>query len=560
MDETPPEPGPRPAAAGAPEALPQAQAAAAALLAMSRAARSTTLYDAHNAMVLHHLADYQARFEAALRDHGTMTVAVSPFHLSVAGHVVYQERDREKSMAFRLHRDGVRRLRILAHATWDELLLLLQVVAVRCAAVRDQEEDTVTLLRRADFKGIQVESVDGFTPAEELPDPGGGAKVERAEPARPPAGWDTPLRKLPAPGPLSYAAVPAEALAAYREEREADAGGRLAISLAEDLLAEATRGGWPMPNRDLVAFFSELRDALLVDRKLASMRELVDVMARAGASDLRDLMLRSLGDGRTLDLVLDGLPEDSDKLPPEYVSFLPLLGAGAALDRLREPLPEGRRTLLVKLVLARLPREAELLLARLPGLEPALVRLLAEGLVARAPERAAELVRLLLTSHDEALRLEGLAAAALAAPGTVPVRSLCGLLDDGAEPVRIRAAELLGTQGDGTAAEPLRSRLESARRLSLPEAEALGRALARVAPVRSAEAFRAWMEPRGGFLRRVGAEARAREWAAIAGMGVLPGEEAESALRAHASRSDGEVRRHCFATLARRRREGERRG
>jgi len=92
------------------------------------------------------------------------------------------------------------------------------------------------------------------------------------------------------------------------------------------------------------------------------------------------------------------------------------------------------------------------------------------------------------------------------------------------------------------------------------EAEAIGRALARVAPVPAGERFAAWIDPKGRFLRGLNAQQRAQQWAAVAGTGMLPGAEAEASLRALSARSDGDLRRHCLATLARRRKEADGRG
>src|SRR3990172_6375389 len=159
--------------------------------------------------------------------------------------------------------------------------------------------------------------------------------------------------------------------------------------------------------------------------------------------------------GRTLDLVLATVPEDSARLPGELIPFLPMLGMEAVLDRLAGELPEGRRRLLTQIVLARLPREADAVLARLPTLEARLACDLVRGLVARAPERSNEVARQLLAQRDEALRLEGLAALEAAA-GEVPMRPLCELLRDASEVVRVRAAEVLGRRGDESILDALR--------------------------------------------------------------------------------------------------------
>ncbi|HEX7625221.1 MAG TPA: hypothetical protein VF400_16710, partial [Anaeromyxobacteraceae bacterium] len=65
--------------------------------------------------------------------------------------------------------------------------------------------------------------------------------------------------------------------------------------------------------------------------------------------------------------------------------------------------------------------------------------------------------------------------------------------------------------------------------------------------------FGTWLEPKTRFLRGLSAEQRAQQWAAVAGTGELPGTEAETSLQGLAERSEGDLRRHCLATLARRR-------
>ena len=538
---------------------PAAQAAAAALLALSRTARSFVLYDASNAVVRQLLAEYQAKMRDALDRHGEIAIELRPFDMLVGGEVVYHDADREKSLAFRLFRDGVRRLVFATRVTWDELLTLLEILAVRYTGVRQQEEDTVTLLRKAELHGIAIEAVEGFTPAEETPEPELEATAASARRYQPPAGWDTPLQKLPPPGPLAYREVSEDALADVRalgEDEGQDGVAELALSVARDLLAEAVRSGWPTPNRDLAAFFAELRDGLLADGQLASLRRLVDLLGEAGGGELRDGMLRGLGDARTLDLVLSSVPDDAAELPPDLVPFLPLLGIGAALDQLAPgatEVGEGRRRLLTKLVLARLPREADAVLARLPVLDIRLARDLARTIVARAPERSNEVARQLLAQRDEALRLEGLAALE-GAPGEVPLRPLCDLLHDASEAVRVRAVEVLGRRGDESVLDLLRGAIEDGHDVAPREAEALGRALAEIAPIAAARVFAGWVAPKARFLRGLSAPQRAQQWAAVAGIGSLPGAEHDAALNALAEQSEGELRRHCLATLVRRRR------
>src|SRR5512136_798858 len=80
---------------------PAGRAANAALRAISRTARSFLLYDPHNDAIRSFLEDLRARMEEALRAAGTLALEVRPFELVLNGEVVYLERDRERSLAFR---------------------------------------------------------------------------------------------------------------------------------------------------------------------------------------------------------------------------------------------------------------------------------------------------------------------------------------------------------------------------------------------------------------------------------------------------------------------------
>jgi len=545
-----PEPLDGPAPGERAPATPRARAAADAVMALARAARSFALYDASNTVIRQLIDAYRARFQAALGEFGELALDVAPTEIAQAGEVVYRDGDREKSLAFKLFRDGMRRITIAPSAGWQELLTFLEVVALRYTAVRSQEEDAVTLLRKASLPSFRLVVVEGVALDEERPEPVAPDAGERGAGARPPDGWDTPLPRLPAPAPLEWKEVPEVAVRALRRDAEAPLP-RVALGLARDLLAEAVRGAWPSPNRDLLAFFTELRDSFLAEGDLAGLQDLVDLVTQAGAGEAREELLAGLGNARTLDMVLDALPAGAVDLPPAGLALVPLLNLEAALDRLATEEDARRRALLVKVVLARLPRGADAVLVRLPALEPGLARAIASGFVARVPERALEVSRLLLEQRDEALRLEGLAALA-AAPGEIPLGPVAALLGDGAERVRIRAAEILGRRGDERALEPIAKALES-RDCSDAEAEALGRALAEISPIAAARTLSGWLQPKGRFLVGLSAQQKRLQWAAVAGLALLPGDEAERQLQALAAGAADDLRRHCLAALARRR-------
>ena len=138
-----------------PGASEQGKAAAKSLGAMDRAARSFTLYDPGNAAVSHFLEEIEQNFRSYLDAYGAMDLRVRPYELLIEDEVIYEDEDRERSLAFKLFRDGVRRLVIERNAPWEEILQLLQILSVRFTGIRSNEDDMVTLLWKAGFKNIE---------------------------------------------------------------------------------------------------------------------------------------------------------------------------------------------------------------------------------------------------------------------------------------------------------------------------------------------------------------------------------------------------------------------
>jgi len=553
-----PRPGPpsstpeaRPAAVGA--GSPRAQAAAALVSALGKAARAFTLYDPGNALVRDFIAEYRARAEAATAA-GVVTLELRPFEIALGQELVYREEDREKSLSFKLFRDGLRRLSFSPGVPLDELVQFLQILAVRFTGVRQAEDDVVTLLRKAEFTRIAFSAVEGYAPEDEQADPG-----VRRRGGEPPPGFDTPFPKLPPPGPVAFRALPADALAALHAEEAPDGLGANGLRLAAELIAWADRGA--LPATEVGQFCGELRDFLVAERQLALLSALADLAQRLKPGGLRDEILRGLADPRVLDVVLASLPPAGGALPPEALRLVPFVPAAAVLERIAaEELP-ARRAVLVELAAARLPADAEVVAAGLPRLPVDAVRTLLGVLVKRAPERADE-TALALTSHpDPGLRLEALRALAASA-GRVSAAPILALLAAPEPPIRIAAAEALARHGDTAAARALADALTGRKGYSREEAVALGRALGSLHPGAALRLFEEWLAPK----RKLLAALRASEhdellrWAGVAGLGVIPGAEAEQRLEALARGADEALRRHCTATLARRRAEGRRNG
>ena len=369
--------------------------AAQFVAALSKAARSFTLYAPDNAVVRQFLADYQARAADATRG-GELVLKVRPFDMFRDGELVYREEDRERSLAFRLFRDGVRRLSFRPGVPWTELLAFLEILAVRYVGIRQQEEDVVTLLRKGAFQGIGFTAVEGFTPDEDNPEPE-GVRRRRGVGSRPPAGYDTPFPLLPPPGPIAWRAVPAEALASLRATEGPEALAADAIRLAAQLLAETSRG--LVQARELRLFLVELRDYFAADAALGPLADLAELVGQTAPGELRDELLRTLGDERLLDALLAAVPAGAAQLPREALRLIPLVPAKAALDRLVAEADEGRRQALALIAEARLPADATAIIERLSTLDATVARALVHAIGAKAPRQAVQAAAALLDHH-----------------------------------------------------------------------------------------------------------------------------------------------------------------
>ncbi len=174
----------------------QGNAASRSLMSLSRAARAFLLYDPSNEAIRVFLEAIQTSFMNYLDTYGPLILSVRPYEIAVSGEVVYKEEERERSLAFKLFRDGVRRLTVFEDVEWSELLRLLEILSIRYSGIRLNEDDIVTLLWKANFQHIEVEAVEGFVPEEEDFDEQEFYESDIASPPPPPvAAWCWTRRK-----------------------------------------------------------------------------------------------------------------------------------------------------------------------------------------------------------------------------------------------------------------------------------------------------------------------------------------------------------------------------
>ncbi len=140
------------------------------LNALARASRSYLLYDPRNDAVRDQLQRLRERFSHFLGTHGDLELEIDAEKLYMGDDAVYEERDREHSLAWKLYRDGVRNLVVRAGAEWSEIARLLEVLSLRYVGIHADEDDLVTLLWKAGLTSISIDAVEGFSFEEDSAD------------------------------------------------------------------------------------------------------------------------------------------------------------------------------------------------------------------------------------------------------------------------------------------------------------------------------------------------------------------------------------------------------
>jgi hypothetical protein len=568
-EDAPPPPAPEDADQAPPDALepspeerrvggsPHAVAANAAVLALTRAARSFTLYDPANKVVRALIADYRDRFRAVLDGFGPLVLSVHPFELLVGREVVYLERDRERSLAFRLFRDGVRKVAFAAETTWEELLRLLQILSIRYTGVRQQEDDLVTLLRKAGFDGIHVAAIEGFVPEEEQregpldPDLLRGSR-ERYDP---PGQWDLPLPPFPEAAPLRYRPVAPELAARLAAEEAEDTVAKHALRAVGELLQASGRHDL----QAVLGFALEVREYLLVEQRSDLLVELARLVGAslAATPDAAAAFLETWLDARTLKALVATLRPDETEIPPHFAELLDA-APGPTLDRLIELLIEEkdgpRAPLLHRLVVRGCRHAPQTIGARLHGATGAtgvvLLRLLAEVDPAAALHAAVEAT----VAQDADLQREALRHLERAAFSPEIARGLHHLVESRHEPVRLLALPVMATRGGPRVFPALRAHVEKhAARLSAAEAEAAGQAMVRSSSRSALETFGEWLHPKGGGLLGKLVKMHAAppfQRVALAGLRAVAGPEAQALLELLADHGEAVLRPAAEAALA----------
>jgi hypothetical protein len=531
---------------------------------LARAARSFVTYDARNETVRRMLGDYRETVERALEKHGALEFEIQPFEMAWNGETVYSEIDRERSLAFRLFRDGVRSITLGTDVPWDELLRLLEVLSVRYVGIRQNEDDTLTLLRQAEFEKIEFTVVEAYVPAEENPE---GALERQAyvHQALPPPDWDTPLPRLGGQGPLAYRDLTEEELAKVRAESTPGAMVAAAQQVVREMLSIARRASAEAITASVLTLIEEICRYMIVELR---PKELVWVLREArsqlGDTPAVDEIAEKFGHGDVLDRFL----RDPDDVKPDDLMPLFAVVGGDQLDRVidrftREEDPALRNAL--KTILARMAAgNPEALLNRLGEVPTNRVVDLFNVVCVVAPmERVVEAAYSLAQHPSPEVKLGAMEVLTGVKVDERFHETFQTLLASEAPRVRVKATNIYGKRGGSRAFTRLRDQLESLSKTCLDqvEAAALGQALMQSSPESARPLLRSLVKRSGmkGLVQRVkfGEGYGALRWAAVAGLAVDTSARSRAALEWLAEHSGKELRDFCRRSLEQMPRPGE---
>jgi hypothetical protein len=545
---------------------PRYQRVASLLTRLAATARSFLLYDVGNEAINRFLTALLDNLVATLQSEGQITLAVHPYELKLEDQTVYLNRDRERSLAFRLYRDGVRALTFRKGFQAEELTRLLEILSIRYTGVHQREEDMVTLLWKARFTHLDVATVEGIVPEDTEGSDEGPAPAPRAFVL--PDDIDLPRPELPPPKGPTWIEVAPERLQALRDEvGDATLPGEC-LTLLGRLRRELADPKKAVTFGEVSHLFGEVRDFLLSVDRLPALKRFGALLWEMAGEDtpawdphrhaaVYDL-LDSCGDRRAVRRLLRSVSAEDRQLRPELIEVLdrvcpePLV---AVMDTLAEE--EGLATRAVA-------RQAlEHYARRKPGL-------LEQRFLVSRGRAASDLLRVMMhvggesaaafvaqqcLHPDAAVQDEALWHIARMPYSGALGRSLFEAFRLADPRRQERILEIVARSGDTRFLVPLAGYVEErAGQIGTDEASRIGRVLGILGGPESIGRWQAWLQPAGG--RRKGFSGPlARVVAAATALAFIRAESAAEALGAAFDDADEASQPWILGALAQRQRQ-----
>jgi hypothetical protein len=528
--------------------------------ALTKASRACLLYDFDNQAVADFLHEFDLRMERVLA-HGPLRLEVRPWELVRDGETVYRDANREKSLSFRLYYDGVRALTFHPDVTWDELTRLVGILSIRYLGIRQQEDDVVTLLWKANFRHIDFETVEQYVPVDDEvvgADASSSPHARRVQLYNAEHEFGLPWPELIADLDIAYRTVPAEQLQVLVHEDGRSALPQLCQRLVEMLVDRLDDGSDALPVDLCIPLIEDIREFLLSEDQHHSLLEIVRAVHgaaqrlpdSAGRSALLAVFTNRDAFASMVDTAI-GNEQAPDALV-EIVSVAPLDQLEVLLQVLVSRWSAGGRDLgrhiLARAFGGRVRQIGDLVLSTAGSVSADLLELVAE----LDQEFAAPLAVAMLRRNDRPSRIK-----ALDVLEDLPYRSEVGrvLTETGltsSDPeVRARAAGLLATNGEKRAVPAIAKALQAGADTEVPgpQLAPIAIALARLDPAGAVDRFRDWV--RAGARRQRGRDASDPILHAVVdGLAAIPGGDAARLLRTIQSRADSGFKKQCDRAIA----------
>jgi len=538
-----------------------------ALRSLARAARSFLIYDTHNEAIRNFLEAYKRDMDRFL-EFGEFELEVRPFELVLDDEVIYVERERSRSLAFRMFRDGVRRLTFQDEVTWPELLRFLEILSIRYTGVRQNEDDIVTLLWKAGFQHIEIVAVEGFVAdEEELGDTSNSRRRRRQQASggvaiEIPSDWDLPIASHDREGiAVIYREIDEERISAMRGELASLNLPDLALTLVKGMLGLVAEPTDPTEVHDISSLIDDVRDFLLSEGQLDRLLELAKLLPSVGSSDPAWLagQLRRTSDTRALKRIFHSIPKGAERAPEELVELIEISGQNpiaAVLETLQHERSSRARRVARDLLRRYVVGAQGDLEEWLPNLDGELAADLFGAMADAEPTLALGLLPLVIDRTEREIHVELLRFIERPEANKARQAILRALLQSSSVQVRLEAINIVVDGEDREAADILLQRLEThAEDILEDEASRIGEALMRLSPEESTRRMLGWVKPKKlrDAVSGVTESGRIRQWASVAGLGASDDERAEDTIRWFAKRTTDELHAHCMRTLVRRR-------
>lgn len=546
-----------------------------AMRALARASRSYLIYDPANAAVRGFIDDVRACFERYFNAHGDMELTVRPFELMLDNEAVYLERDRERSLALRLFRDGVRKLSLTRDTDWGELTRLLEILSIRFVGVRMNEDDVVTLLWKAGFAHIRIEAVEGFVPDDdEQPEVSvqgrqtvdrifgkNASRVGDVASIRVPDDFDLPMPRLPPAVRLQYVPLDDAHLDGLRAEADSTQLPEATLSLVRELMDVAATPTDPLAFDETEHFVREVRDFLLAEDRVDALLTLYEDLANFRERSPRDAeavnaLLAGFFDAAAVRRLVRSIPKDLTEAPEKLRELFARMPGDVLVfffDLLESERDDHSRRIVRGLIAERLPERTQAVLERFKASGGPVAADLLRVLASAVPDAATQILSSLMAGSDTEVQHEFLRLSVDMAPSAHLRGLLTMMLGAADQDVREHALDTIAARGEKGAFPTLQRHAEARAEAGAAASEMapIGRAMARVDAARAFDLFKEWAQPKGFFNKLFNLRPLIlRGHVAVRGLAALGTPEAMSILQQVYTRGEVELREAARETMA----------